>query len=122
MWDTLIITPFINILLVIYQFVGHNFGFAVILFTILIRLVTHPLMVKQIKGSAAMTELNTDPEWQAIQKKYAKDKEKLAQEQMRVYQEKGINPMASCLPTLIQFPIIIGLYQALIRALAISPF
>jgi YidC/Oxa1 family membrane protein insertase len=121
MWDTIIITPFINILLAIYQFVGHNFGIAVILFTILIRLVTHPLMVKQIKGSAAMTELNSDPEWQAIQKKYAKDKEKLAQEQMRVYQEKGINPMASCLPTLIQFPIIIGLYQALIRALASTP-
>jgi YidC/Oxa1 family membrane protein insertase len=121
MWDTLIITPFINILLAIYQFVGHNFGIAVILFTILIRLVTHPLMIKQIKGSTAMTELNSDPDWQAIQKKYAKDKEKLAQEQMRVYKEKGINPMASCLPTLIQFPIIIGLYQALIRALASTP-
>jgi YidC/Oxa1 family membrane protein insertase len=121
MWDTLIITPFINILLAIYQFVGHNFGIAIILFTILIRLVTHPLTAKQLKGSAAITELNSDPDWQAIQKKYAKDKEKLAQEQMRIYKEKGINPMASCLPTLIQFPIIIGLYQALIRALASTP-
>jgi YidC/Oxa1 family membrane protein insertase len=121
LWDTIIITPFINILLMIYQFVGHNFGIAIALFTLLIRLVTHPLMVKQIKGSSGITELNTDPEWMAIQKKYKGDKEKLAQEQMRIYKEKGINPMASCLPTLIQFPIIIGLYQALIRSLASTP-
>jgi YidC/Oxa1 family membrane protein insertase len=56
-----------------------------------------------------------------IQKKYAKDREKLAQEQMRVYREKGINPFGSCLPTLIQFPILIGLYQAIIRALGATP-
>ncbi|MBI9051024.1 MAG: membrane protein insertase YidC [Anaerolineaceae bacterium] len=121
LWDTIIITPFINVLLAIYQFVGHNFGIAIVLFTILMRLVTHPLTVQQIKGSSGITELNKDPDWQAIQKKYKGDKEKLAQEQMRIYKEKGINPMASCLPTLIQFPIIIGLYQALIRSLASTP-
>jgi YidC/Oxa1 family membrane protein insertase len=65
--------------------------------------------------------LQNDEEWQAIQKKYAKDREKLAQEQMRVYREKGINPFSSCLPTLIQFPIIIALYQSIIRALASTP-
>jgi YidC/Oxa1 family membrane protein insertase len=60
-------------------------------------------------------------DWQDIQKKYAKDKEKLAQEQMRVYKERGINPFASCLPTLVQFPVIIGLYQSIIHALASTP-
>ena len=48
-------------------------------------------------------------------------REKLAQEQMRVFKEKGINPFGSCLPTLIQFPIIIGLYQSIIRTMATSP-
>jgi YidC/Oxa1 family membrane protein insertase len=66
--------------------------------------------------------LQNDKDWQEIQKKYAKDKEKLAQEQMRVYKEKGINPFASCLPTLIQFPIIIGLYQSITHALSATPF
>jgi YidC/Oxa1 family membrane protein insertase len=56
-----------------------------------------------------------------MQKKYKDDKEKLAQEQMKLYKEMGINPFGACLPTLIQFPIIIGLYQAVIRALAASP-
>src|ERR1043165_8990367 len=120
MWD-LFISIFVNVLLWIYDIVGHNFGLAIILFTILIRIVTWPLNGQQIKSAAAMQELQNDKEWQAIQKKYAKDREKLAQEQMRVYKEKGINPFGSCLPTLIQFPIIIALYQSIIRALASSP-
>src|SRR5512138_2478450 len=120
MWD-LFISLFTSVLLWIYDIVGHNFGIAIILFTILIRIVTWPLNAQQMKGATAMQELNNDKEWQDIQKKYAKDKEKLAQEQMRVYREKGINPFGSCLPTLIQFPIIIALYQSIIRALASTP-
>jgi YidC/Oxa1 family membrane protein insertase len=87
----------------------------------LIRALTWPLNAAQVKGAQAMQALQNDKEWQDIQKKYAKDREKLAQEQMRVYKEKGINPFASCLPTLIQFPIIIGLYQSITRALASTP-
>ena len=120
MWD-LFISVFVNVLIWIYDVVGHNFGLAIILFTILIRIVTWPLNAQQMKGAAAMQSLQNDKDWQAIQKKYAKDKEKLAQEQMRVYREKGINPFGSCLPTLIQFPIIIALYQSIIRALASTP-
>ena len=56
-----------------------------------------------------------------MQKKYKDDKEKFAQEQMKLYKEMGVNPFGSCLPTLIQFPIIIGLYQAIIRSLAVTP-
>lgn len=121
MWEALIIKPFTNTLLFIYNLIGGNFGVAIILFTILIRLITHPLMVKQIKGAQGMQELQKNPEWIQIQEKYKGDKEKLAQEQMRLYKELGINPFASCLPTLIQFPIIIGLYQAVIAALASTP-
>ena len=124
MWEQLIIQPMTNLLLFIYDLLGHGphmFGLAIILFTIVIRLITWPLNASQVKGAQAMQELQNDKDWQEIQKKYAKDKEKLAQEQMRVYKEKGINPFASCLPTLIQFPIIIGLYQSIIRALSSMP-
>lgn len=121
MWDTFIVTPLTNLLLWIYDVIGNNFGLAIILFTILIRVVTWPLNAQQLKGAQAMQQLQQDKDWQAIQKKYKDNKEKLAQEQMRVYKEKGINPFGSCLPTLIQFPIIIGLYQSIIRALAATP-
>lgn len=125
MWDTIIIQPMTNLLLLIYDLLGHGphtFGFAIILFTIIIKVITWPLNASQVKGAQAMQALQNDKEWQDIQKKYAKDKEKLAQEQMRVYKERGINPFASCLPTLVQFPIIIGLYQSITRALSITPF
>ena len=120
MWESFI-SVFVNTLLWIYDAIGHNFGVAIILFTILIRVITWPLNAQQLKGAQAMQALQSDKEWQEIQKKYAKEKEKLAQEQMRIYKERGISPFASCLPTLIQFPIIIGLYQSIIRALATTP-
>ncbi len=104
MWETIIVTPFTNALLFIYKLIGGNFGVAIILFTILIRLITHPLMASQIKGSTKMQEMQSSKEWQDIQKKYKDDKEKLAQEQMKYYKEIGYNPMSSCLPSLIQIP------------------
>lgn len=121
MWDTFIVTPMTNLLLLIYNLVGQNFGIAIILFTILIRAITWPLTAQQLKGTSGIQELQSDKEWLAIQKKHKNDKEKLAQEQMRIYKERGINPFGSCLPTLIQFPVIIGLYQAIIRSLAATP-
>ncbi|HEX9837715.1 MAG TPA: YidC/Oxa1 family membrane protein insertase [Anaerolineales bacterium] len=120
MWD-LFVSLFVNVLIWIYDVIGQNFAIAIILFTILIRIVTWPLNAQQMKGAAAMQELQNDKEWQAIQKKYAKDREKLAQEQMRIYRERKISPFSSCLPTLIQFPIIIALYQSITRALGSTP-
>ncbi len=121
MWDAIIIAPFINVLLFIYNLIGQNFGVAIILFTILIRLVTHPLTVQQMKGTQGMQEFQKDPRWIEAQEKYKGDKEKLAAEQMRLYKELKINPAASCLPLIIQFPIIIGLYQAIIQSMAKTP-
>lgn len=121
MWDTLIINPMVNLLLWIYSVIGQNFGLAIILFTLIVRLITYPLTASQLKSGQAMQEMQKSKKWQDIQKKYKGDREKLAQEQMKMYQEMGINPLGSCLPTLIQFPIIIGLYQAIIRALAVTP-
>ena len=121
MWETIIVNPFTNALLMIYKLIGGNFGIAIILFTILIRLITHPLMASQIKGSTKMQEMQSSKEWLEIQKKFKDDKEKLAQEQMKYYKEIGYNPLSSCLPSLIQIPLIFGLYQSITVAMAASP-
>lgn len=121
MWDALIINPMVNTLLWIYDILWNNFGLAIIVFTLLVRLITLPLTFSQMKSTQKMQELQKSKRWQEIQKKYKGEREKLAQEQMKIYKEMGINPFGSCLPTLIQFPIIIGLYQAVIRALAVTP-
>jgi len=120
MWQTIIIQPFTNVLLLINSLV-HNFGLSIILFTGLIRLLTHPLTVQQFKATRAMQTLQEDPRYKKMQEKYKDDKDKLAQEQAKLYKELGISPFGSCLPTLIQFPIIIGLYQSVTRAMAASP-
>lgn len=93
--------------------IPYSFGFAIIIFTLLIKLITAPLNAKQIKSSKAMQELQ--PQLKELQKKYKDDKEALAQKQMELYKEAGVNPLGGCLPTLIQFPIWIGLYQSLFR-------
>jgi len=121
MWDTIVIQPFVNVLLLINSVVN-NFGISIILFTILIRLLMHPLTVKQFKATQGMQQLQTDPRYKKMQEKYKDDRERLAQEQMKLYKELGINPMGSCLPTLIQFPLILGLWQSVVRAMAASPF
>lgn len=121
MWNTFVIAPMLNLLLWIYNLIGGNLGWAIIIFTILIRLVTYPLTASQMKSSQKMQELQSNEKWKAMQKKYKDDKEKLAQEQMKLYKELGVNPMASCLPTLIQLPILFGLYGALNQAMAATP-
>lgn len=121
MWDMLIINPMVNTLLWIYSVLWQNFGLAIIVFTLVVRLLTYPLTAQQMKSAQAMQDMQKSKKWQDIQKKYKDNREKLAQEQMSLYKEMGVSPFGSCLPTLIQFPIIIGLYQGIIRALAVTP-
>jgi YidC/Oxa1 family membrane protein insertase len=87
-----------------------NGGLAIILFTIFFKTILLPLTVKSIKSTAAMQELQ--PKIKELQKKYAKDRTKLTEETMRLYQEYQINPAAGCLPMIIQIPIFFGLYFA----------
>lgn len=89
----------------------YSFGFAIILFTVIVRLLTFPLNMQQIKSSKAMQELQ--PLMKDIQTKYKDDREKLAQEQMKLYKEHGVNPLGGCLPMLVQMPIWFALYQSL---------
>lgn len=119
--DTFIVTPFINVLLFIYNLIGENFGLAIILFTTLTKLATFPLTAKSIKSTKALSDIQKDPEWLEMQKKYKNDKNRLAEAQMKLYKDRGVSPFASCLPTLIQLPIIIGLYQAIIQTMGNAP-
>lgn len=114
----IIVNPFVTLLTFLYS-IFNDMVLSIVVFTILIRLLTYPLTRQQMRSSSAMTELQ--PELKKLQEKHKGDREKIAQEQMRLYREYGINPLGGCLPLLIQFPIFIGLYQAIIHALAASP-
>jgi YidC/Oxa1 family membrane protein insertase len=116
-----LIVPFINILLFLYEFIGKDFGLAVIIFTVVLRLITYPFTKQQLDSSKKMQELTSSKKYKDIQRKYKNDKEKLAQEQMKLYQEMGINPLGSCLPSVIQMVVIIPVYYAVSRALVSTP-
>jgi YidC/Oxa1 family membrane protein insertase len=109
----------LNLLLSLYAVLGRNFGLSIIVFTVLVRLVTLPIQMQQTRSARKSQELQ--PQLQELQRKYAKDRDKLAEEQMKLYREAGVNPLGCLLPTLIQFPIWIGLYQSIIHALPDNP-
>lgn len=98
-----------------YNLAFNNYGIAIILFTIFIRLLILPLTIKQYRSSAKMQEIQ--PLIQEVQKKYKNDKEKMNQELMKVYQEHQYNPAGGCLPLLIQLPILLSLYTVISRPL-----
>jgi len=118
-WTVAILQPMLNALLGLYSVLGGQFWLAIMVFTVVIRGLMTPLMLPQQRSAKKMQELQ--PQLQALQKKYSKDREKLAQEQMKLYREAGVNPMGGCLPMLVQFPIWIGLYQSIIQALGYQP-
>lgn len=93
--------------------IPYSFGFAIILFTLLVRAATFPLNVQQIKSSKAMQTLQ--PKMKELQEKYKNDREKLAQAQMALYKEHGVNPLGGCLPMLVQMPIWFALYRSLLQ-------
>jgi YidC/Oxa1 family membrane protein insertase len=121
MWNTFILEPMINALILIYQFLGQNFGLSILLFTALVRLITLPLTYSQMKGTMVMAEIQASDRYKKMQEKYKSDKQKLSEEQMKLFKEVGYNPFGGCLGLIIQFPIIIGLYQAIIRTMAATP-
>jgi len=120
MWDTIIVQPLTNILLGITLGVK-NFGIAIILFTLLIKLVTYPLTAKQIKQTRAMTDLQNSPRYKKMMEKYKDNREKLAEEQMKLYKEAGVSPFGSCLPMIVQMIIIFGLYFSIVKVMAATP-
>lgn len=110
-WNGLIVYPLINALVLLYDLVLRDFGWAIVILTVALRLVLYPLFVTQLRSQRAMQELQ--PAIAELRKKHKNDKQKFAEEQMRLYRERGYNPASGCLPLFIQFPILIGLYSAL---------
>ena len=107
--------PIFNALVFLYNIIpGHDFGIAIILLTILIRIILFPLSYKSIKSRQALSVLQ--PKIKEIQKKL-KTKEEQTQAMMKLYKEHKVNPFSGCLPLLIQFPILIALYRVLINVL-----
>lgn len=121
MWDLLIIQPLVNTMLLLYQLLGNNLTLAIVALTVLIRLVTFPLTWQSQQSQKRLQDLQNGEEWKALQKKYADNREALAQEQMKLWQKAGVNPFGGCLPMVIQLPVLIGLYQAITTAIAASP-
>ena len=118
-WNLVIMEPMLNLLMLLYSVLFNNFVLAIIGLTIVVRLITFPLTQRQIRSMKAMQELQ--PEIQKLQKKFAKDREKLSAATMELYREHGVNPAMGCLPLLIQMPIWIGLYQSIYQALGDTP-
>lgn len=106
----IIAKPLGMLLTFIYGLVG-NYGISLIILTVLVKCIMYPLYSRQIKSTAKMASVQ--PKMQEIQRKYANDQQKMAEEMQKLYTEEGFNPMGGCLPMLIQFPIIMGLFQLL---------
>ena len=118
-WNLLVGNPVLNVLIALSHILGGSFGLAIIALTIIVRLITWPLTKRQLNSTKAMQEMQ--PKIQELQKKYGKNQQKLQQEMMKLYKEAGVNPLGCLWPMLVQFPIWIALYQAIMRALATTP-
>ena len=119
LWNEAFFQPMLNGLILLYSLLLQNFGLTIILFTVLIRLVMLPLTLKQLQSTKAMTAVQSKV--LELQKKYARDKKRLAEEQMKLYKEAGISPTGCLWPMLLQIPIWIALYQAILKGLAATP-
>lgn len=115
----ILISPLVNMLLLFYGVLGHSFVLAIIVATILIRLITLPLTLPQQRNSRKMAELA--PQLEELKKKHGNDRNKFAQAQMELYKENKINMFGGCLPLILQLVVMIAFYQALTGSLATNP-
>jgi len=118
-WNVAILNPMLNGLIALSEMLGKNFGLAIIVLTVAVRIILIPLTYKQTQSTKAMQSLQ--PKLQELQKKYARNQQKLQQEMMALYKEAGVSPLGCMWPLLIQFPIWIALYQSIMQALAATP-
>ncbi len=119
-WNQLLVWPITNLLLAFYKFcewlhLPGPLGFAIILLTVAVRLILYPLMKAQLTSAKKMADMK--PHLDELAAKHKDNKQALQQAQLELYKEKGINPAAGCLPTLIQFPILIALYNVFYQVL-----
>jgi len=113
-FNVAIYQPLFNALVLLYSYLpGHDFGVAIIILTVLIKLFLYPLSAKGIRNQKALQEIQ--PKIKEAQEKFKQDKERQVKEMMAIYQRAKINPFSSLLPLLIQLPILIGLFRVFIR-------
>lgn len=114
LYNDIIYRPLLNLLVFFYHYIP-DIGVVIVLLTVLIRLLMAPSFHRSLKSQKAMAELQ--PKLNAVKERYKDDKEGQARAMMELYKEHKINPLSSCLPLLIQFPILIALYQVFSKAL-----
>jgi YidC/Oxa1 family membrane protein insertase len=124
LFNTLVIFPLVNILFAVYAVLNaisipYAMGFSIIGLTIIVRLIFYPLTNKQLRASKKMQDIA--PLVSEIKSKYKGDNKRVQEETMKLYKEKGVNPAAGCLPTLVQLPILLGLYRVLIELVNKAP-
>ncbi len=112
-WFTFLAKPFFRVMLAIYNFVG-NWGWAIVLFTLLVKLVLFPLSYKGMMSMQKLKDLA--PKMKEIKERYGKDPAKMNQQMMELYKKHGANPMGGCLPMLLQIPVFFALYRVLLNA------
>ncbi|WP_100374562.1 membrane protein insertase YidC [Bacillus sp. FJAT-45037] len=124
-WNHFFVYPLSWLLISVAELLNGSFGLSIIVVTIVIRFFLLPLMVKQQKSSRAMQALK--PEMEALQKKYKqgekrdpKEQQNMQKELMALYRDKGVNPMAGCLPLFIQLPVMMAFYFAIMRTEVIA--
>ena len=109
-YNTILYQPLLNLLVFLYNTIPfHDIGLAIILLTVIIRLILFPLSKQSIKAQKSLADLQ--PKMEEIKLKYKDDKEGMSKAMMQLYSENKVNPFSSCLPLLIQFPLLIAVYQ-----------
>ena len=112
-WFTFLAKPFFAVMAWIYSFVG-NWAWAIILFTLLVKLILFPLSYKGMMSMSKLKDLA--PKMKEIKEKYGKDPQKMNMKMMEMYKKHGANPMGGCLPLLLQIPVFFALYRVLLNA------
>src|ERR1035437_9933659 len=116
LFNVLLYKPLFNALIFISNFMpGHDLGLGIIVLTVVIRFLFFPLSIKSQRSQRALNAIN--PHIQAIKEKHKHDQAAQGQAMMQLYKEHNINPVAGCLPLLIQLPILITLYRVFIAGL-----
>jgi YidC/Oxa1 family membrane protein insertase len=120
-WSGILALPFLRVLRV-FHYVSPNYGWDIILLTILVRVLSLPLSIKSQRSMMRMQRLQ--PQMEKIREKFKDDNERLQREMVDLYKRNHVNPLGGCLPMAVQFPIFIGLYEALLNAVELrhAPF
>lgn len=112
-WDKYFVKPLSDTLDWFAHLMWDSYGLAILVVTIIIRLIILPLTLKQYRSSKKMQMIQ--PEMQKLREKYKDDPKKQQEETMKLFQKEGVNPLAGCFPLLVQMPILIALYNAIMR-------